>query len=113
MPRAPKGLGPSGRRLWRAVLVDFGLAEHELALLLEACRTVDQLDAFTEVIAAEGVIDRATGRAHPAVVESRQQRLVLTRVLATLRVPPAMPPADEPSAPQGRSGARGAYGTRS
>ncbi|MHA6628147.1 hypothetical protein ACU61A_22140 [Pseudonocardia sichuanensis] len=95
------------------MIAEFGLGEHELALLLEACRTVDQLDAFTQVIAAQGVIDRATGRAHPAVVEARQQRLVLARMLATLRVPPTMPPDDEPSTPQARSGARGAQGTRS
>jgi hypothetical protein len=101
-------LGTSGRRLWRSILADFDLSEHELVLLNEACRTVDQLDAFAEVVAAQGVIEADTGKAHPAVVESRQLRLALARLVATLR----MPTGDEDAVPQRRGAARGAYGRR-
>jgi hypothetical protein len=96
----------SGKRLWRSILREYDLAEHELALLTEACRTVDQLDAFAEVIAAEGVIEQGTGRAHPAVVESRQLRLALARLTATLRVPLG----DEEATPQRRGASRAPYG---
>ncbi len=39
--KAPDELKPAGRKLWRAVLRDFELGEHEKAVLLEAARTVD------------------------------------------------------------------------
>lgn len=109
MPRAPQGLGPAGRRLWRSVLAEFELSEHERVLLQQSCRVVDELDAFAEVIAREGVMAPDGARAHPAVVESRQLRLALTRLLATLRMPAGL---DE-GVPQHRGGARGAYGGRS
>ncbi len=43
-PKAPNGLRAPGRRLWQSVVDDFELEEHELALLVEAVRTVDLLD---------------------------------------------------------------------
>lgn len=114
LPSAPRGAGPSGRRLWRSVVGDFELDEHEVALLVEAVRTVDQLDRLDAVVAEEGVMERGTGRAHPALVEARQQRLTLARLLATLRLP-AGDVDDTPAAgarPQRRGAARGAYGRR-
>jgi hypothetical protein len=37
-------MGASGRALWRAVLADYVLDEHETAILKEACRTADLCD---------------------------------------------------------------------
>ena len=39
VPRPPSGLRKSGRALWRAVLTDYELDEHEGAILTQACRT--------------------------------------------------------------------------
>jgi hypothetical protein len=65
------------------------LGEHELLVLLEACRTVDTLNELEDARKAEGsVIDSPHGKkAHPAVVEARQQRLVLAKLLASLAIP--------------------------
>jgi hypothetical protein len=71
--------------LWASVNRAYELAPHELAVLVECCRTVTGLDDLARVVAAEGVM--LDGKAHPAVVESRQQRLALGRLLVTLRVP--------------------------
>src|SRR3954451_17506293 len=57
-PRAPKGLNPAGRRLWRAILCDFDLDEHQLAVLGVACRTVDRLEDVAIRFGATGVEDQ-------------------------------------------------------
>jgi len=90
IPSPPAGLRASGRRLWHSVLTDFELAEHELVLLRQACRSADVCDQLGSVLAADGVM--ATTRlgeqkVHPALVELRQQRLVLARLIVALRVP--------------------------
>ena len=103
-PAAPAGTGPGGRRLWRDITGRFDLSEHELALLREACRSVDQLDALAAVVRRDGVT-LEDGRPHPALVESRQLRITLARVLAAMRLPDE--DADD-SRPQ-RRGIRGVY----
>lgn len=110
-PAPPAGLGTSGEALWRALHDDFDLAQHEQRLLIEACRTADLLDALAAAVAADGVID-ADGKVHPAAVEARQQRVVLTRMLASLRIPDG-DGEDGDGRPQRRGGARGAYRPRS
>ncbi|GEL22758.1 hypothetical protein PSU4_17120 [Pseudonocardia sulfidoxydans NBRC 16205] len=102
--RAPAGLKTSGRALWKAVTSDFDLAEHERRLLVEACRCADQLDELAAISAAEGSMG-PDGRVHPAVIEARQQRLTLARLVASLRVPD-----DGDVRPQRRGAARGFYG---
>lgn len=112
VPKPPKGTKAGGRRLWSDVLGGYEFDEHEMALLVEAARTVDLLDELQTIIEAEGaVIDSPQGRkAHPAAVEARQQRITLARLLAALR----LPSGDEQDAPrpQRRSGVRGIYGLK-
>ncbi|BBY52940.1 hypothetical protein MKOR_01910 [Mycolicibacillus koreensis] len=88
-PAAPRGLKAAGRRLWRSTVERFVLAEHELVLLREACRTADALDALQSHVDSEGVLDESPQgrRAHPALVEIRQQRALFGRILAQLGVP--------------------------
>ena len=85
----PKGLQTRGQALWRSTFGEFELAEHEQTLLLEACRTVDLLDLLQAQIDEDGVVLAWCDgwRNHPALAEARQQRLVLARLLAALRVP--------------------------
>jgi hypothetical protein len=108
VPSAPKGAGSSGRALWRDVLGKYELEEHELALLREAVRTVDDLDALAAVTARDGVT--VDGKVHPALVEARQLRIALARLVAALRLP-AGDEDDQAAArrPQRRVGARGVY----
>ncbi len=114
-PKVPTGTQASGRRLWRSVVDDYELEEHELALLREAVRTVDLLTKLDAKVRAEGplVATQDGQRAHPAAVEARQQRITLARLLAALRLPSGAEGDQQAGArPQRRVGARGVYGIR-
>jgi hypothetical protein len=90
------------------VLGKYDLEEHELALLREAVRTVDDLDVLAAVVAKEGVT--LGQRVHPALIEARQLRIALARLLGVLRLPAG--DEDDPAVgrrPQRRVGARGIY----
>ncbi|MET3718327.1 terminase [Arthrobacter sp. UYEF21] len=105
--KTPAGLKPGGRKLWKSVTDDYELGEHELSILLEAARTVDALDELQRIVRDEGVTNVSPQgvRAHPALVEARQQRVTLAKLVASLRIPLE----DEQEAartPQKRSGAR-------
>lgn len=109
----PKGAGPAAARVWRAVLRDFELAEHELALLTQVVRTVDCCETLEATVLAEGpMVSGKDGqpRVHPAAVELRLQRLALARLTATLRVPLGV--EEESGRLPRHAGARGAYGLR-
>ena len=104
--KPPAGLGPAGRALWRRIHEDYDLAEHERRLLVEASRTADTLDMLDAAVRRDGLIG-GDGRVHPAAVEARQQRVVLTRLVASLRVPD-----EEEQRPQRRGAARSPYRPR-
>ena len=114
IPPAPTGAKAAGKRLWRSILADYELEEHEAALLREMVRTVDRLDELHALVEAVGVM--VAGRLHPAMVESRQLRIALARLAAALR----LPAGDEDSGdaksgtrrPQRRVGVRGPYRLR-
>ena len=74
VPRPPRGAGPAGKRLWRAVQSEYQLDEHEQALLVALVRQVDRLDQLEAMIAAGGLLvtGHGTTKMHPAVVEARQ-----------------------------------------
>ncbi len=105
VPAPPKGTAAGGRRLWRELLERYEFDKHELAVLREAVRTVDQLDALDEVVRHDGVM--MADRVHPAVTEGRQLRLVLARLVASLRLPDA-----DDERPQRRGASRGIYSGR-
>lgn len=109
-PDPPEGIGAAGLRLW-SHLTEFGPEEHELALIVEAVRTVDLLELLEEDIRANGaVVDSPQGRkANPAAVEARQQRITLARILAALRIPGEDDPHPTSRRQQRRAGARGVY----
>ena len=86
----PRGLGPAGRKLWRSVVADYELDEHESVLLTQACRTVAVIERLqAQLDAADVLDDRYNGRVNPLLPELRQQRLALTRMLKELKVPSA------------------------
>ena len=107
-PGAPSGLRRSGRALWRAVMSDFDLDEHETTILREACRTADSLDDLQALIDFEGLMAQTSQgpRVHPALVEARQQRLAFARLLTALRIPTG----EVAGRTQQRGGPRGVYG---
>jgi hypothetical protein len=108
IPTPPDGAGPSGLALWRDVLSKYDLEQHEVALLREAVRTLDNLDSLADVVARDGITTGA--KVHPALVEARQLRIALARLLGALRLPAG--DEDDQAAgrrPQRRVGARGVY----
>jgi hypothetical protein len=106
------GAGPAGQRLWRSITDAYDLDEHELALLLQACRTADTCEDLQALVDAEGLL--LNGRSHPALVELRLQRVLLARLLVALRVPLA-DESEQPVTAAGRTqrrGTRGVYAPR-
>ena len=89
MTTTPRGVRTAGKRLWTAVSCDFELDPPELELLAEACRTLDLIAQLRAEAAESGlVIAPSQGvRVHPAVVEARQQRLALAKLLSALGLP--------------------------
>lgn len=108
----PPGLGTAGRRLWKSILDDFELQVHEELTLIEACRVVDRLDALAEASKdAPLTVTNARGDkvASPYLVEARQQQIVYTRLVASLRLSTGV---EGESRPGQHRGPRGAYQPR-
>jgi len=107
-PNRPAGLSKWGRPLWRAVMRDYVLDEHETTILREACRTADALDKLQGQIEADGIMSESSqaSRVHPALVEIRQQRITFARLLTGLRIPQG----ESDGRSQSRGGPRGVYG---
>lgn len=112
IPTAPRGSQTAGKRLWESVQAAYVLDERETVLLTEACRTVDLCVELHAAVRRDGVlVDGPQGlRAHPAVVEARQQRVTLARLLAALRLPEDAT-GTAGHRPQKR-GVRGVYGIK-
>lgn len=107
IPKAPAGLRSSGRVLWRDVLTNYELDEHETTILREACRTADSLDSLQTILEAEGHMSQSSqgARVHPALVELRQQRIAFARLVTALRIPAG----ETDGRGQIRGAARGVY----
>jgi hypothetical protein len=85
MTTLPDDLGVAGTALWEAVTASYELEGHERVLLARCCRVEDALDALQAAVLADGAV--VDGRPHPALVEARQQALLLARLLTALRLP--------------------------
>lgn len=119
IPPAPPGSGPAGRKLWRSVLGSFELDEHERRLLVEACRTSDLCEQLQGVVDVEGPMTTTRlgeVKTHPAVVELRNQRILVARLIVALRVPLGAdeehPSKTSPVRRAPRRAVRGMYGVR-
>lgn len=106
--KTPSNLKNGGRKLWKSVTDDYELGQHELTILLEASRTVDALEDLEAIVRKEGVtaVTPQGVRAHPALVELRQQRVTLAKLVASLRIP-LEDDQEADRLPQKRSGVRG------
>jgi phage terminase small subunit len=108
-PKRPRNLDAAGRKLWDAGVAEFEWAQHELAMLEDACRIRDRVVQLDKAVETDGVMLTSSQgmRVHPAIGEARQQRLAMARLLATLGIPPL----GEDDLPPAR-GVRGVYGGR-
>jgi len=76
---------------------------------------VDTLDRLDAVVRADGgMIDTPSGvKVHPGLVEARQLRIALARLLAALRLPDGEVGTESQGRRQRRAGARGVYQLKS
>jgi hypothetical protein len=88
-----------------AIIDRYELQEHELALLDEIARTMDDLDALAAHVESAG--HTIAGRVNPALVEARQMRIALARLVAALRLPEE--DSEDAGSPQRRVGVRAPY----
>jgi hypothetical protein len=111
----PEGLGASGAALWCAVVDALDLDEHEALALRELCRTADILDTLQAIVDRDGVLAESSQgmRAHPALVELRQQRIAFARLVSAMQLPSGLaapqPGGAQPVQPQRRPGVKGVY----
>jgi hypothetical protein len=90
VPRVPPGLGKSGSEFWRSTQKAYHPDARDWPILLETCRVLDEIDALTAVVAAQGVMSTGSqGQVveHPALSGLRAHRLTLDRLLVRLALP--------------------------
>lgn len=121
IPRVPGGLAASGKRLWKAIWLDLDegweLDSREVELLERACATADHIALLEGVVARDGVTaagSKGQVVAHPALLELRQQKLALLRLLGALElVDPAVARGRAtPAAQRARRAAEARWGRR-
>lgn len=86
-PKPPAGLSRRTQRLWRAIVDAFDLDAASLAVLEEACRSLDRADQARALVEAEGITFRdrfGQIRPHPAVTIERDARGAAVRALDVL-----------------------------
>jgi hypothetical protein len=91
-PMPPPGLAVKGRALWRKIVKAYDLRADELLVLARLCKTVDriaQLDVIADASPAIIIGSHGGKVIHPAIVELRQQELVLARLVRVLALPDA------------------------
>lgn len=93
---APKGMGPAGKALWKAVHGDlpkgWELDQREVKLLAMAARQADDLALLEASIRKVGaMVTGSTGQptVNPAIPEARQARHAISRLLGALELPDA------------------------
>jgi len=95
------GLGEAGQELWEAVTEEYDLRADEYPVLVEACRTKDELEAMNDAIQLlpSMVTKGAQGqeRTHPIITEARAHRLALRSLMSFLGL------EEDPNSPEARS----------
>lgn len=83
------GLGARGRAFWDEQQAELEFDPHEEQVLLEACRTMDTIDALSTAIDRDGVMltgSQGQARLNGAVAELRQQQAALARLIVQLNL---------------------------
>ncbi len=102
LPAPPKGMTPRSRRLWVSVVGDFDLDESGLALLEEACRSLDRAEEARAIVDSEGSFfsDRwGQPKSHPGLIVERDQRGLFSRLLRELGLDPSAVESRPPRIP--------------
>ena len=89
-PKPPRGLQRAGKRVWAAVLDEFVLDARELLVLEQAARQADAVAALEAEVEGSGLVTRGSAgqpRLSQSVVELRQSRLAVSKLLSDLALP--------------------------
>jgi hypothetical protein len=108
----PERFGSSGRELWAEIEGEYSLSTPEKLVLKQACRAADRLDEIQAEMNGQALVvpGKMQPVANPLMVEFRLQAQLLTKLIASLRIPDSTP-EQEANRPQRRGGARGSYAT--
>ena len=79
----PADLGPAGRDFYASAVEDYDLSIPERTALYQAAQTLDIVDALEAGIREHGRV-LANGKPNPLLLEVRQQRAILVRLLGLL-----------------------------
>src|SRR5436853_2582747 len=86
-PKAPQGLRGAGKALWVSITADVSpvmqLDARDLDTLRAACSSADTIAALEAAVKRDGEVLGA-GKVNPCVIELRQQRVALMRLLAAV-----------------------------
>ncbi len=83
-------LGTSGHALWGEMVAIYELDPGDESILLEACRTADELDRLNgDIVRAKVMVKGSTGqpRANPLLEEARRHRKTLAELMKQLDRP--------------------------
>ncbi len=103
VPRAPRGLGSAGKALWRLVHQTFSFEDepHLLAILEEACKVRDVIEALDAAMQGEPMTVLGSARQltiHPLISQAGAERSRLASLLKAI----GLPDNDDPDDPQQR-----------
>lgn len=90
MKIAPAGLGDAGSQFFRWAHSAYDLDARDAPVLLELCRTLDEIELLTEAVARDGVVtvgSKGQPVEHPAMAGLRAHRVVLDRLFVRLGLP--------------------------
>ena len=96
----PRHLGDRGRAFWKEIAGRFTLRPDEERILEDACREIDIIDRLEEELRdADLTVRGSMGQtvASPLLQELRQHRMVLSRLLTSLKLPDTDAPAQSRS----------------
>jgi len=98
VPRSPAGLGPRGKRLWKAILADFELGTTETEVLSLACRAFDRISVLEEALTgAPSLVLGSQGqpRPNPLAGELRAEVLLASKLVSQLGIPTDLDPEED------------------
>lgn len=113
IPRAPRGLGSAGKALWKSVHQTFSFEDepHLLAILEEACKVRDVIEALDAAMQGEPMTVLGSARQltiHPLISQAGAERSRLAALLKAIGLPDNADPED----PQARRSAAGKTAAR-